>query len=112
MPDVQILIEGGTNVIDLKKLRNELLPKGDPNEYPKDADVICEEIVVGGVAIAGTENLPMDYVAGTDGKKTTYRAIIEASAALVAGTSPEAHVRAVVAGGERPFVIRCKVIKG
>src|SRR5689334_12402267 len=112
MAEIQILIEGGTNVIELRKLRNELLPKGDPNEYPTDAVVVLEEIIVNGNPIAGVANLPMDYVDGTTGKKTTYRAIIDADVGLQAGTSPEAHVHAAVAGGERPFIIKCKVIKG
>lgn len=114
MPTVQILIEGATGVIELRKLKNELIPKGEPGEYPEDADVICEKIALvdGGPAIVGTDNILMPHVAGTTGKKTLYRGVIPSSAGLQKGTAPKAYIHAEVAGGERPFVILCKVIQG
>lgn len=112
MATPQILIKGGSNVVDLKKFRNKLVPKGDPDEYPEDADVTLVNLKDGADAvIVGSTDLPMNYVAGTTGKKTTYRALLAEDLPLVLGNCT-ANILAEAAGGVRPFEIACKVVKG
>jgi hypothetical protein len=112
-PTVQILIKDATNIIDLKKLRNKIAVKGSAEEYPVDALVTLIALLdPTGTPIVNTENLVMDYVAGTVGKKTTYRVIIDDTVALVVGPGYIADVLAEVAGGVRPFKIPCKVQEG
>jgi hypothetical protein len=111
--EIQILIDGATNVIDLKKLRNKLKPKGDPDEYPTDADVMLIALrKADETAITGTENLPMAHVEGTSGKKTTYRAMLAEDVDLTVGETCVAEILAIVAGGVRPFFKECKVMRG
>lgn len=113
MPTVQILVDGATNVIDLKKLRNKLAVKGSPEEYPNDATVTLVALLdQANQPIAGTANLPMVYVDGTTGKKTTYRVTLDEDIDLTVGQMVTANVRAEVAGGVRPFKIKCKVVEG
>lgn len=112
-PTVQILIDGATNVIDLKKLRNKLKPKGDPDEYPEDATVTLLGLLKpDNTPVAGTTDIPMPHVAGTTGKKTTYRATLDEDTDLTVGQKYIADILAEVAGGVRPFKIPCKVQAG
>lgn len=113
MPTVQILVDGATNVIDLKKLRNKLAVKGSPEEYPQDAVVTLIAVNdATGQPIPGTEDQPMTHVEGTTGKKTTYRVTLDETTALTVGETVTADVLAEVAGGTRPFKIKCKVVEG
>ena len=111
--EIQILIDGATNIIDLTKLRNKLIPKGDPGEYPEDADVTLVALrKADGTAITGTEDLVMNHVADTTGKKTRYRAVLEPTVDLTVGQKCTAEMLAEVAGGTRPFFKDCIVKRG
>lgn len=114
MPTVQILVKDATNIIDLKKLRNKIAAKGSPGEYPNDATVtlIALRKKSDNSVITGTDNLDMSYVAGTVGKKTTYRVTLDDSVPLTIGQDCIADILAEVSGGVRPFKIPCKVVEG
>lgn len=112
-PTVQILVDGATNVIELRKLRNKLAVKGSPEEYPNDATVTLVALNdANNQPIPGTENLAMDWVDGTTGKKTAYRVTLDETIDLTVGQNAIADILAEVAGGVRPFKIKCKVVEG
>lgn len=113
MPTVQILVDGATNVIEVRKLRNKLAVKGSPEEYPNDATVTLVALRdPSNQPIPGTADLPMDYVDGTTGKKTAYRVTLDETTDLTVGQTVTADILAEVAGGVRPFKIKCKVVEG
>lgn len=111
--EIQILIDGATNIVDLTKLKNKLIPKGQPGEYPEDADVTLVALrKADGTAITGTENIVMPHVEGTTGKKTRYRATLDSDIDLTIGEKCTAEMLAEVAGGTRPFFKDCIVKRG
>lgn len=113
MGAVQILVKGGTNVIELRKLRNTLAARGTPEEFPTGATVtLTLKETVSGAIVLGVNAMAMAYVAGTTGKRTAYRAILSNTIVLDTAKAYTAAILASMPGGVRPFNIKCRVIEG
>lgn len=114
LPQVKILIDGATNIIEVRKLRNKLADKGSPEEYPEDATVTLIGLrkKADNTIVTGTADLPMPHVLGTTGKKTAYRTDLAEDTDLTVGQQYIADILAEVAGGVRPFKILCQVEEG
>lgn len=88
------LLAGSTNVVELTAFHDTVA-----NTYPADAAVTCDILDENGQVVGGGGPITLSYVALTTGAATTYRGLVPASAALVAGKLYTRRITAVGAGG-------------
>jgi hypothetical protein len=89
------LLAGSTNVVELTAFQDTVT-----DTYPADATVTCDILDENNQVVSGGGGgVIMDYVAPTTGPATTYRGLVPAAAALIAGKLYTRRITAVGAGG-------------
>lgn len=107
-PQPMTLTVGATNIVRLRRLRHEI-----SGVFIPTATVTFTLVDANGVPVAGVEDIPMAYAAGTLPSKGEYRGTIADAVALEAGAHYEARVTALALdGSERLFHVPCVAVRG
>lgn len=110
---LELLVVGGTNVVELTKLRDT-----KTGALPIDATVTCSVFDDAGAPVATAQNLAMPYEAPVAANPPLpavpagYRGQIPSTVALVVGQEYTERIIATQGGNTRPFVKHCLAVEG
>jgi hypothetical protein len=110
---LDLLVVGGTNVVELSKLTDTKL-----KTLPVDAVVTCSVFDASGAPVANAQNIAMAYEPAVPANPPTpaipaaYRGQIVSTVALVVGQEYTEKILVTQGGNVRPFVKHCLAVEG
>ena len=107
-PALQYVIVNSTNVVRLRKLRDEAT-----HEWIDDATVTCTLYDDTDTPIAGAVDLPVDYIAGSTPSQGEYQAVLSHTLSLTVGALYTLRTTVIGSdGSHRIFTDSCQAIIG